>query len=498
MTCSFLLGGQLGILSNLLGQSAEEMLRLYEYSQGTYNRRTMEVETNDPGVVTIRSFTLDDPPPLKLRRDVGVPRLQDTAGFWKRVNKESPEKVRRRIENVKHLTTIQKSLLLEQYDQYQATANQESASNKDSVRNQGKESILPHSKPDADLVGNRNVTIQPLFSWEKIAIETRACQTPHRGIPKHCCPGSYSAGGRLLFFEGVCNSTEPYEIVQEYAMEYLKKPYLARDKDDECDACSIVETLMELNLTLSFVGDSLTRQSNAGLECELLRRGYMVRSKKSSVTKREGCSWRDCIGEWMVFTVTNPTNMKTATFNHFGMYRPDPSNLDLKEIILPHSDIVIFDHGLHWKPKEQARFAEAMTRYLQGFQDANLTMLAWRETSAQHIDSDGGHYGLEAKSKNCVPIHPDHQAGYRMPIMQQAAENAGLQWRSLAEPDFSAQDKETNEIVFLPFRDYTVPLHYLHPNECTHYCHTPYLWLPLWRSLRIALDRAVAPASHDN
>ncbi|KAL3943202.1 MAG: hypothetical protein SGBAC_002732 [Bacillariaceae sp.] len=324
---------------------------------------------------------------------------------------------------------------------------------------------------------------------EKSLGNVHRCQKPIR-----LEVGTYSAGGRLLFVEDVCNMTEPYEKVQEYSLDYLKKPYLASHSDDKCDACSIVESLMEVNLALSFVGDSLTRQSIAGLECELLRRGYMVRSKKVPITKREGCSWRDCIGDWVVFTVTNPTSMKTATLNHFGMYRPDPSNLDLKEIILPHSDIVIFDHGLHWKPTEKSRFAKSMTRYMNGFEDANLTMLAWRETSAQHLDSDGGHYGLATKSRKCVPISADHHAGFRRPIMQRAAENAGLRWRSLVEADFSTQpvDKERNEIVFLPFRDYTVPLHYLHPNECTHYCHTPYLWLPLWRSLRIALDRAVS------
>jgi len=465
------------------------VLRLYEYSQGTSNRRMMEVEDN-PNEVKIRSFTLDDPPPLKLRRDRVLGHAVGSGGQKELSDKVARILERRRFENANQITTMQKKLLKQQ------AATERERIKARSTKKQGKESrlLVPQSKPEANFIGDRNVTIQPLLPWEKIAIETRTCQTPHRGIPQHCCPGSYSAGGRLLFIEDVCNSTEPYEKVQEYSLEYLKKPYLVSDKDDKCDACAIVETLMELNLTLSFVGDSLTRQSIAGLECELLRRGYMVQSKKAPFAKRGGCSWRECVGEWMVFTVTNPTNMKTATFNHFGMYRPDPSNLDLKDVILPHSDVVIFDHGLHWKPTERAKFAQAMTRYLKGFQDANLTMLAWRETSAQHIDSKGGHYGSVAKSQNCVPIHPDHQTGFRMPIMQQAAENAGLQWTSLAEPDFSTRpvDKETNEIVFLPFRDYTVPLHYLHPNECTHYCHTPYLWLPLWRSLRIALDRAVS------
>jgi hypothetical protein len=41
----------------------------------------------------------------------------------------------------------------------------------------------------------------------------------------------------------------------------------------------------------------------------------------------------------------------------------------------------------------------------------------------------------------------------------------------------------------LPFFNLTAQLHYLHPSECTHYCSTPYLWMPIWRSLRLAMDR---------
>jgi hypothetical protein len=50
---------------------------------------------------------------------------------------------------------------------------------------------------------------------------------------------------------------------------------------------------------------------------------------------------------------------------------------------------------------------------------------------------------------------------------------------------------DKNELIYLPYRGYAVPLHYIHPGECTHYCHHPHIWLPIWRSLRIAMDRTV-------
>lgn len=193
----------------------------------------------------------------------------------------------------------------------------------------------------------------------------------------------------------------------------------------------------------------------------------------------------------MLYTIQNSQG-QTAKIYSYGVYRPDRNNVDLQEEILPNSDIVIFDHGLHWRPFQQASFQGEMASYLGGFRDSNLTLLAWRETSAQHVDGFGGHYrtAKEKKSKICQPITSGKE-GYRKPLMQQAAMEAGLKWKNLFDESFVNEPAERDELVFLPFRNYTVPLHWLHPGECTHYCHSPYLWLPLWRNLRIALDRAL-------
>jgi hypothetical protein len=164
--------------------------------------------------------------------------------------------------------------------------------------------------------------------------------------------------------------------------------------------------------------------------------------------------------------------------------------MDLKEEVIPHSDIVVFDHGVHWTLNEKNIFARDMLRYLKGFRDSNLTLLAWRETSAQHFDSPGGHYFKRIQNKPCVPITSSKEA-FRRPIMEQSARDAGFKWKNILDKNFSETSVEREELVFLPFRKYTVPLDWLHPHECTHYCHSPFLWVQVWRNLRIALDRAL-------
>jgi len=332
--------------------------------------------------------------------------------------------------------------------------------------------------------------ILPLLQWERESIANRSCPRD-KGIPEYCCPGSYSQGGRFFYFPHVCNKTEQYERVEQYVVDYLKSNYTI-DQQGMCDSCQIIEYLLQYNLTLSFVGDSVTRQTNAGFECELHRRGYQIQNMKIKWKKRKDCeSWRHCIGSKKQFKVQKADDKdRVAVINYYGVFRPDPSNLDLYQEVIPNSDIVIFDHGLHWRPQQKAGFTNDMSHYLQGYANSSLTLLAWRETSSQHFDSDGGHFGNTYTTGDCVPMKSGWK-GYRMPLMRKAAQNAGMGWRSINDNDFFERPLEKNDLVFLPFRDYTVPIDYLHPGECTHFCYTPYLWLPMWRNLRMAIHQAI-------
>jgi hypothetical protein len=338
--------------------------------------------------------------------------------------------------------------------------------------------------------------ILPLSPWERESAESRNCTLPVN-VPQYCCLGSISKGGRMKYFPDICNDSTIYSRVQDHTLEYLDKTWRELNQGSiqiKDDVMQIVDYLLKFKLQLSFVGDSLTRQVSSGLECELFRRGYQVQKRKlNKLRKPAGCSWRHCIGEKVRFVVQDPKNTSNIfSYTHWGVYRPqrDKQNSEMKKHVISSSDIVVFDHGLHWKPFEKQLFLEDMKDYLVAYKDTNLTLVAWRETSAQHFDSPGGHYGVGKKSTECVPII-EGQQGHHEPLMRQATSAAGLMWKSVLDANFSYQKWQPNELVFFPYRDYTVPLYYLHPDECTHFCHTPFVWLPIWRSLRVAMDRSL-------
>lgn len=145
-----------------------------------------------------------------------------------------------------------------------------------------------------------------------------------------------------------------------------------------------------------------------------------------------------------------------------------------------------------------------------------LKLVAWRQTSAQHYNTTGGHYADEANFTGPCVVHPSEDSngdGYRLDLMKQAANASNFTFLNVLDPNFfnivpprrnnnynnnnankNPEDDDNNnidELVLLPYRQYTDPLSYFHPNECSHYCHDPHLWLPIWRTLRIAMDRTV-------
>ena len=95
------------------------------------------------------------------------------------------------------------------------------------------------------------------------------------------------------------------------------------------------------------------------------------------------------------------------------------------------------------------------------------------------------------------------QAGYRytiagsqMPPLLLSSGNMTDDWSSSGE-----HRQFTKELVVLPYYNFTAPHWDQHPPEkvadCTHYCPSPFLYLPLWRSFRIALDRQFGGAVAD-
>jgi hypothetical protein len=368
---------------------------------------------------------------------------------------------------------------------------------------------------DGSIPGVRDVqpTVLPLLPWEMESARDRKC-TPPEGIPSACCLGSSSTGRMVSFRSDLCNNTDVYDRVQNYTESYLQGLALPDSYATQpCDLCQIVDQLIMHNFTLTFQGDSLTRQTVVGLECELRRRGYQVQVNRARWAKRPKHSPK---GRGRKFGITDTVDLRVSLLSdqvkgtissilhvpgavgriqYYAIYRPFPDMIEASQIV-DNSVILVFDHGLHYTPFESYYFGEDTTALLQTFKGKNLKLLAWRETSSQHWNATGGHYSSRLVSirDGCVPMPRDGREGFRWPILRTCAERVGMTVLNALAANFSSQpvSRSDHELVILPFRDFTSELHYLHPNECSHFCSTPHLWLPIWRSLRLAMDRALA------
>jgi hypothetical protein len=208
------------------------------------------------------------------------------------------------------------------------------------------------------------------------------------------------------------------------------------------------------------------------------------------------------------------------------------------------TDVLLFNFGLHWGPPKKHVYPEKIRLVLNMVKHNavdKVPLLLYRETTAQHFDAPVGEYPEEEPENftgwTCVPhhFHPEHNweayapRQWRELEMQQAALELGFQlhvadpgWNIVqplrfptllnmtkdntyhetnntflnesASMDVSGQNligianSTAGEIVILPFYDFTSKLYDLHPHECSHYCSTPFLWMPLWRSFRVAMD----------
>jgi hypothetical protein len=342
----------------------------------------------------------------------------------------------------------------------------------------------------------------PLQPWEYESIQpSRTCQPP-LGTPDYCCLGSLSTTGHLYYAAEPCNHTlDVYETTEQIAltsMPLIEWPELGVTQQSsgstivQCDVCRMVDILMEQNWTLAMQGDSMTRQSFFGLECELRRRNlYQVEMTQIRWPPRK--TREDSLADVHEMRISplstdasSNTSSNVAVLRYFAMFRsPEHDMSELETHILGwNPDILIFDHGLHMGPGTGREFVPYMRRLVPALLNGTKSwkLLAWRETSAQHFETKGGHFSWRIPW-GCVP-HSKHgvdsqKSNVLRPLMEQI----------LAELNVSS-----SQLQILPFRDYTSQFHDLHApsvQDCSHFCSTPSFWLPLWRTLRNAMDKVV-------
>ena len=397
---------------------------------------------------------------------------------------------------------------------------------------------------------SQNEIFLPLTSWEKHSLKERKCypvDVDRNSFPTHCCIGSASKGGAVGWNPDVCNYTEDmYQQVEDHALDFLSHHPIAPMTDGSsntatpvaCDVCQILNHLLQNNWTLGFQGDSVANQNFDALECELRRHGYQVSKFRKKWKRSPDVFWRRGISEvHHMYVLPPPVNStrqakdptkddSAAHFRLYLMYRPLEKNDTEIMHIVSKNDVIVFDHGLHWTSDQQPSFLEEMTDLIRWFFQSNMNsnsdkqqltggevgtvvrrnqpkLLAWRETISQHFDTPDGNYQtwMRKASGGCVPFHSGSNAtalSWYQELMLKAAEAANVSIVGfppgdptdiIAPPDTGNQ----NELAILPFTLFTRPLHYLHPGgvDCSHICYTPFVWLPVWRTLRISLDRAV-------
>jgi hypothetical protein len=354
------------------------------------------------------------------------------------------------------------------------------------------------------------VTYVPLWPFEEDSTSSdRTCRPP-TGIPDYCCLGPTEWGE---FRPSICNLTQSVYQHNE-AMALSSLPRLENDiprRDVQCDACRLVDVLLEQNWTMAFMGDSVTRQSFMALECELHRRDlYTVELQDIpfAVGNRDldNHKWKYGLRGIRELRVSKKSALDAASsetlpvtiVRYYFTYRPLLA--EVQQYVAGRHDIVIFDHGLNYNV-QPANFTFDMTNVITLLRNGStaridnctnveLKLLAWRETSAQHFATPTGLYDPNRKGQvlqKCVPLQYRHGFGNeRSRDMEQVVQTLNL--------------TDRHDVVLLPFRKYSSQFHDLHPNgkDCTHFCSTPSFWLYEWRQIRLAVEKALRQWQNNN
>lgn len=373
------------------------------------------------------------------------------------------------------------------------------------------------SMPNATYDGN-NCQPPPVAPQETVAANASITIDPI------CCLGSryHFSPPAHRFFGRQCAHMD-HDKLKQHVLQVL-----GGDDYQVCDACRIFDLLLQHNLSITFWGDSVQAQIFNGFECALQRQGYRIVGRQDEPRGEPGNMFQPAAVATRFIASDNTHDDRTVALRFFYQYKPNPSvngtyQTALKEII-ETTDVLVVNFGVHFSWKHRARFRARMQQLweaLYTFASHRFTLLAFRETTAQHFDADGGDYHLAAAAINstdglpnrCVPMQWGSLAGWREAVVKEEATRAGFRVVGpFDDKPSTAKDDTRPHVVVLPFFNFTAEHPDLHPTipatvnssnltaagaaDCTHYCSTPFLWMPLWRSLRVALERKLQQGTH--
>jgi hypothetical protein len=349
-------------------------------------------------------------------------------------------------------------------------------------------------------IHDSRTSVLDLLQWERDSIFSNDTDSVvHSKAPPNtpvtCSLGSIASYGKL-FTTKSCGGGEA-----TYARVLQKVKDLIGLDDTVCDVCRIFDLSRVHNLTtISFWGDSVQNQVFDGFVCETSRRNYTIISDESEPTS---CTANECIQSIRTVKIrTSAVWDHYMTLKFFFQYRPSTDmEANVRPIVADGTDVLFFNFGLHFHPHETSGYQDRMRIVMNELKKTshNISLLAFRETSAQHFNGDGGEYKTKTRNgSQCGPLDTtatkNSLFGWRDRVFSASAEQSGF--RVLVADPGSKNSLSLlprtidNEVVVVPFANFSAELYDLHPkNECTHYCSTPHLWFPLWRSLRFAMSR---------
>lgn len=330
----------------------------------------------------------------------------------------------------------------------------------------------------------------------------RTCRPP-RHMDQQCCIGTYSMGGDIdwkIRAPGCANKTvQDYYYVRDKAKEFLEAS-ASEVKNVPCDVCRIIHLQQKFNLTIALFGDSVSNQVMQGLTCELQRRNYLVHVARNFSEDRD-C--KRCIKWVTTATVTTPRQptASPATIKFMFQYRYPFIYPHEEDYLASAGDILIVNFGLHWNFEartydfHRSHYRKSYGQFLMQLRrKGNFTLLMHRETTAQHFDSLAGDFSLRSANttNRCVPIKYDaNVSAWRERMVQQAAKKALNKYVVIQSPmPPVSKNWKRPELLVIPYYNFTAFHYKMHPSsECSHYCSSPFIYMPLWRSIRLAMDR---------
>jgi hypothetical protein len=255
---------------------------------------------------------------------------------------------------------------------------------------------------------------------------------------------------------------------------------------------AILRSLAGLGKSIAFTGDSMMFQTAVAFECEFLRDGYAIRQE--SEDKRETQNWRHGVYNVISWRVAVEGAEQDADVYHFAQYRYNRTSFRDFEEMLAKADVLVVNFGVHWLSREAADYRDAM-RDLFDFLRPHVAThtIVWRETYAQHFDSEGGEFA--ASSERCVDVvyGEKERHMWRDVIVREVLEELDLPIAYLNET--SSGSAEPGSVFWLPVHDYSrlhwKDVHKVHPAtgmcEATHVCHAPRVWGGVWNMLARAI-----------